>query len=395
MRASRVPLPRSLPPLYFEELLSVVVPWVESLSRIPIPHLHRYTNKLATTEYNLENEFAAGYENTDDPIAKRDQAYELCFNGHCDEIRSMLSDMYLLESMRTSDITVHMVSPPGFTADITGRNDRDPQDLAWDNPSSEGSPKDPYASQWGHPSHDVGIAGSSESMADAYDCGWDDPMHDESITLPGKSRDNLYDCGWDDPMDHQLIMESGESPADAYDCGWDDPKDHHIISTDDSAEDQYDCGWGDPMDTDKPSTAVMAEQHCGDVNPSVAEDLYDCGWDAVGMPGRHAGNEHNVFQHAEHSMRHAIRSLRSIWHEDANSYLNNILPTDEVDRDQMPAATQTANRNVLGTYADAVIKVTELSEDVATIHHFLNVQRRIMDQLDNMIAICERDGRAT
>ncbi|KAG2054011.1 hypothetical protein BDR06DRAFT_971917 [Suillus hirtellus] len=213
-------------------------------------------------KYNLENEFPAGYENTDDPIAKRDQAYKLCFNDHWDEFRSMLSR---------------------FTANNTGRNNLDPQDCAWDNPSLEG--------------------------------------------------DNLYDCGWDDPMDHQFIMES---------------------------KDQYDCRWGDPMDTDKPSTAVMAEQHCGDVNPSVAKDPYHCRWDAV-----------------------------------ANSYLNNILPTDEVDRDQMPAVMQMANQNVLRTYVDTVIKVTEPSEDVATIHHFLNVQCWIIEQLDNMIAICERDGWAT
>ncbi|KAG1806388.1 uncharacterized protein HD556DRAFT_1302876 [Suillus plorans] len=175
--------------------------------------------------------------------------------------------------------------------------------------------------------------------------------------------------------------------------------------------------WGDPMDTDKLSPAVMEEQHCGDVNPSVAEDPYDCGWDGreiepivtgsddmvhlvlsgmpVGMQGRHAGNENKVFQHAELSMQHAITHLHSIWHEGVNSYLNNILPTDEVDRDHTPALTQTSNRDGLGKYMDAVIKVTELSEDIATVHHFLNVHRRIMEQLDNMIATCERSGRAT
>ncbi|KAG2053191.1 hypothetical protein BDR06DRAFT_972438 [Suillus hirtellus] len=266
-------------------------------------------------KYDLENEFPAGYENTDDPIAKRDQ------------------DMYLLESMWTSDIMVHMVSPLGFTADNTGRNDQDLQDCAWDNPSSEGSPKDPYASQWGYPSHDVGITSSSELMANAYNCGWDDPMHYEIITLPGRSRDDLYDCGWNDPMNHQFIMESS---ADAYDCGWDDPKDHHTISTDDSAEDQYDCGWGDPMDTNKPSTAVMAEQHCGDVNLSVAKDLYDCRWDAVCLAGMQemntmSSNMQNILCDIP-SEAYAVFGMRMHW---------------------------------------------------------------IMEQLDNMIAICERDGWAT
>ncbi|KAG2057284.1 hypothetical protein BDR06DRAFT_969479 [Suillus hirtellus] len=235
----------------------------------------------------------------------------------------------------TSDIMVHMVSPPGFTANNTGRNDWDLQDCAWDNPSSEGLPKDPYASQWGHPSHDVGIASSSESMADAYDCGWDNPMHYEIITLPGKSRDDLYDCGWDDLMDHQFIMES----------------------------------------------AVMAEQHCGDVNPSVAEDPYDCRWDAVCPAGMQEMN----------TMSSNMQNILC----DMPSEAYTVFGMRMVDQDQTPAVMQMANQNVLGTYVDTVIKVTELSEDVATIHHFPNVQCRIMEQLDNMIAICERDGWAT
>ncbi|KAG2089738.1 uncharacterized protein F5147DRAFT_658338 [Suillus discolor] len=287
------------------------------------------------------------------------QTYKLCFNGHFDEVTSMLSDMYLLESMRTSDIM-------GSIADITRSNDRDPHDCGWDNPSLQGS-AEAYASEWHHPGHDVGIAGSSELVADAYNCGWDDVMHDESIML--------------------------------------------------AVEDRYDCGWGDPMDTDKLFPVVMEEQHHEDVDPSVAEDPYDCGWDGreveptvtagddmvdlvssgmpIGMPSTHAGNENNVFQHAEHSMRHAIRHLRSIWHQDVNSYLNNILPTTEGGRDPMPALTHMANRDGLGKYSDAVIKATELSEGIATIHHFLNVHRRLMEQLDDMITTCERGGRAT
>ncbi|KAG2085103.1 uncharacterized protein F5147DRAFT_782211 [Suillus discolor] len=319
-------------------------------------------------------------------------------------------DMYLLESMRTSDIT-------GSIADITGSNDQDPHDCGWDNPSLQGS-AEAYASEWRHPGHDVGIAGSSELVADAYNCGWDDVMHDKSIMLVGESRDDMYDCGWDDPMGHELIMESSASPADAYNCGWDDPTDDRdIMSVGESVEDQYDCRWGDPMDTDKLFPAVMEEQHHEDVDPSMAEDPYDCGWDGreveptvtagddmvdlvssgmpIGMPSTHAGNENNVFQHAEHSMQHAIRHLRSIWHQDVNSYLNNILPTTEGGHDPMPALTHMANRDGLGKYSDTVIKATELSKDIATIHHFLNVHRRIMEQLDDMITTCERGGRAT
>ncbi|KAG1854309.1 hypothetical protein C8R48DRAFT_776696 [Suillus tomentosus] len=371
-------------------------------------------------KYNFDNECLTDHEETDDPLTKREKVYQMCFNGHFDEVTSMLSDMHFIRSMRTSGSAVaqtpgteatHLapgIVPPTCTADKT---DHDPYDCGWEDASSGGLSGDPNACGSGHPIHRLGTADSTESAADAYDCGWGDPMPDPGITLSGESGHDQYDCGWDDPMDHEPIIASGESAADAYDCGWDNPTDDgENVSVGESREDEYDCGWGDPMDTDSLPPALTANERSGDVfynDESVGEDPYDCGWDGLqveltltgdedmidirsagvpaGAPGSTADNECNAFQHAERSTRRAIQQLRSIRDHDLHSSINHMIPTTERVHDRMPALTPVAIRGDTEGHSDTMDKVTELFEDITAVHHLLNVHRRIMEQLDNMI----------
>ncbi|KAG1800084.1 hypothetical protein EV424DRAFT_1352187 [Suillus variegatus] len=371
-------------------------------------------------KYNFDNECLTNHEETDNPLTKREKVYQLCFNGHFDKVTSMLSNMYFIRSMRTSGIAVSQtpetearhvaprVVPPKCTTDKTKH---DPYDCGWEDASSGGFSGDANTCGSGHPIHDLGTADSSESAVDAYDCGWDDLMPDPGITLAGESGHHQYDCGWDDPMDHELIIESGESAVDAYNCGWDNPMDDkEIMSVGESREDEYDCGWGDPMDTDSLPPTLTAKEYSGDLfhnDESVGEDLYDCGWDGLeveptltsnedmidiifsgvpaGAPGSTADNECNVFQHAEHSMRHAIRQLRSIRDQDVHSSINHMISTTGDVHDPMPPSTLVAIQGDTEEYPDAMEKVTELCEDIAAVHHLLNVHRRIMECLDNMI----------
>ncbi|KAG2085889.1 uncharacterized protein F5147DRAFT_781848 [Suillus discolor] len=356
-------------------------------------------------KYNFDNKCLTDHEETDDPLTKREKVYQLCFNGHFDKVTNMLSDMYCIVSMHVAT----RVLPPKCTTDET---DHDPYDCGWEEPGLGELSEDPNTCRLGHPIHDLGTADSSESAANAYDCGWDNPMPDSGITLVGESGHNWhnqYDCGWDDPMDHELIMEFSESAADAYDCGWDNPTDDKdIMSLGESGEDEYDCGWGDPMDTNP----LPPASRCGDVlhnDESMGKDPYDCRWDdpeleptltgdedmidivssgvPAGAPGSTAGNECNVFQHAQNFTRCAIRQLRSIQDQDIHSSIDYMIPTTEGVCDPMPASTPVAIRGDTKEYGGAIDKVTELYEDIAAVHHLLNVHRRIMEQLDDMIVI--------
>jgi hypothetical protein len=61
--------------------------------------------------------------------------------------------------------------------------------------------------------------------------------------------------------------------------------------------------------------------------------------------------------------------------------------------DSLPAATLRANQRLIGAYADARDRVTELGEDVVAIYRLLDIHRRIMDPLDAMITNLQQGDR--
>ncbi|KAG1794983.1 hypothetical protein EV424DRAFT_1547710 [Suillus variegatus] len=219
-------------------------------------------------------------------------------------------------------------------------------------------------------------------------------MPDPGIMLAGESGHHQYDCGWDDPMDHELIIESSESAADAYDCGWDNPtNDKEIMSVGESREDEYDCRWGDPMDTDSLPPALTAKEYSGDLfhnDESVGEDPYDCRWDGLEVEPTLTGDEDTIDIISSGVPAGAPGSTvdnecNVIRDQDVHSSVNHMIPTTGGVHDPMPPSTPVAIQGDTEEYPDAMEKVTELCEDIAAIHHLLNVHHRIMERLDNMI----------
>ncbi|KAG1889766.1 uncharacterized protein F5891DRAFT_1198338 [Suillus fuscotomentosus] len=62
------------------------------------------------------------YEYRVDSLGKREKNYERCFNGDFDEVTSMLSDMYVVELLRTPNFLTARRSPSmGVVGSVTGR----------------------------------------------------------------------------------------------------------------------------------------------------------------------------------------------------------------------------------------------------------------------------------
>ncbi|KAG1894248.1 uncharacterized protein F5891DRAFT_985136 [Suillus fuscotomentosus] len=101
-------------------------------------------------------------------------------------------------------------------------------------------------------------------------------------------------------------------------------------------------------------------------------------------------NETNVFEHAEHSMRSVIRILHDIWPNNIHHNANGIATTAGHVLDPMLIPTSFRTQGSIGAHMEARNRVAELGEDIATVHHLLNVHRRIMTQLDVMIANCAK-----
>jgi hypothetical protein len=76
----------------------------------------------------------------------------------------------------------------------------------------------------------------------------------------------------------------------------------------------------------------------------------------------------------------------SVVHHNANG----IATTAEHVLDPMLIPTSFGTQGSIGAHTEARNRVAELGEDIATVHHLLNVHRRIMTQLDVLIANCAK-----
>ncbi|KAG2058429.1 hypothetical protein BDR06DRAFT_968441 [Suillus hirtellus] len=284
-------------------------------------------------------------------------------------------------------------------------------DCGWEDPMDVKMPgvqEDSNSLRWQDSSEKEGLSMVEE---DAYDCRWEDPMEDQltaSVMTLGHQEDP-YDCGWEaQPVDGAVIATSAPTPEhreDPYDCGWgDQPEDCVVPTTVISSvipEDPYDCGWEDQMNAD--NAAPLADP----------DDPYDCGWDSptlmcwqsqIGFksPSRSPASKSNPRDRSTSIVRPDVIDLTSaaesppskrglrgnpmrIERPDVinltsaaawNEYIQNIV-TDN------PAGV--ANQRLLGAYAEAWDRVTELGEDLVAIYRLLDIHQHIMDPLDAMI----------
>ncbi|KAG2095277.1 uncharacterized protein F5147DRAFT_778728 [Suillus discolor] len=273
------------------------------------------------------------YEYRVDSLGKREKNYERCFNGDFDEVTSMLSDMYVVELLRTPNFLTARCSPsmgvvgvsPAVQTSAEGctRPEEDPVQLTAGTHSFDQDVEStlltyhPYDCGWDDTVSNASVSPEVSSPMDPYDCGWEDDMNvtsqetimpleqiltdvrsnrEHPTELSYRLSDNML-CAMDALIINETVPPNESSTEDPYDCGWGDivtaaavqATDENIkanadIVADSSsskgemitsaapANDPYDVGWDDSMDDSDPADiASMA-------------DPYDCGWQDATAP---------------------------------------------------------------------------------------------------------------
>ncbi|KAG1868416.1 hypothetical protein F4604DRAFT_1927279 [Suillus subluteus] len=383
---------------------------------------------------------------TKDCSANQDIRYEMYFHEEGDKVTSMLAVIQVLDMVHGPHIAAMAIlrlpvhedagldesmddTPCSPTIDSSASGLEDPME-----PMMSGGHEDSQHGGWMQSSDGwaptMGISGAEE---DLYDFGWEEPM-DTKPTAPGITlgqEEDPYDCGWEDSMEVQpttsvMTLRNEEDPydfgwesqpddcevtnpvtsrvtqEDPYDCGWDEPMDPDGVSPVADPDDPYDFGWDD-IDDGHPNTISGQNAAAGndldvvDLTSSSGSctqkrepsevpliidgpDVIDLTSDAGSSSGR--PSKHNAFVEAGQSMHRAIQRLNS-------------LGTDHLMANQLPAATFMANQRLLGAYAEAQDRTTELGNDLVAIYRLLDIHCCIMDPLDAMIANLEEDDQET
>ncbi|KAG2058071.1 hypothetical protein BDR06DRAFT_968988 [Suillus hirtellus] len=224
-------------------------------------------------KYNLTQEFPTDHEKMNDLFTQKDQVYDLCFNGHFNEIGSMLAEGNVPPIWRQHP-------EQGMTIPMTA----DGTILVW--PSQQKIPmtvggivlwmikaSHDHVGHWKMLMTVVGIIlWMIKPSCNRASNNWPVIGHvDGSVEDP-------YDCGWDNPMN---VMEASSNVTEEY-VG--------IVASKDggsAGDDPYDCGWA----------ALEVGRQTATGSNTVNEFASSEHW-----PSLLEDNETNVFQHAEHSM---------------------------------------------------------------------------------------------
>ncbi|KAG1844591.1 hypothetical protein C8R48DRAFT_780244 [Suillus tomentosus] len=221
------------------------------------------------------------YEYRVDSLGKREKNYERCFNGDFDEVTSMLSDMYVVELLRTPNFLTARRSPSMGVVGVSPAVQT----------SAEGCTRpeeDPVQLTTGTHSFDQDVESTLQTYH-PYDCGWDDTVSNASVSPEVSSPMDLYDCGWEDDMNvtsqetimplEQILTDvrsNGEHPtelsyrlSDNMLCAMDALIINETVPPNESStEDPYDCGWGDIIT----AAAVQATDENIKANADIVAD---------------------------------------------------------------------------------------------------------------------------
>ncbi|KAG2085884.1 uncharacterized protein F5147DRAFT_781843 [Suillus discolor] len=279
------------------------------LESSPYKPLSGMTN-ISLAVYKLRSKLPHCNEYRSDASGKKEKNYEMCFNGDFDEVTRMLSDMYVVELLRTPNFLTARhsklgdinVSPPSQTSE---KGYARPEELP---------------AQLSTLHEDVQ---STPLKYQPYDCGWDDSISNGSVPPEVSSPTDPYNCGWEDAIQAtspEAVIQSQEKSTDTiseeehlvetlhptsdeiveptiqmddpYNCRWDDPVIKEVAALNESwTQNPYDCRWGDIVD----ATALQAteekdkildiynaadspcSERIGPVFPT--NDPYDARWD--------------------------------------------------------------------------------------------------------------------
>ncbi|KAG1791167.1 uncharacterized protein HD556DRAFT_1310050 [Suillus plorans] len=299
--------------------------------------MHNYPKFQA---YDVAAEFPDWHPSSDDPVAKKDKEYELCFNGNDDKITSMLADIYAGDLMRSKCVAGPATTPSGEPSNTTSTSET-PSDSAATDVTSH-----------------YNVAPAFASEEDMYDCGWCDPVTAEI-------KENPHDCGWrDGPSETNIDQGWDHSTENPHDCRWEDA----VVAK----------SMGILMNIYGPvrSLQKLRMRWMGKI-PMTAAGMTSwiptCGYRREPTTTMQPGVMDTTPTDAEA--------------EAVDRFVSTIVVASAGDIwNYVPATTSTSNSSHYGAVENARDRVTELGDDVANIHGLLNIHRNIMDAVELMIA---------
>ncbi|KAG1778074.1 hypothetical protein EV702DRAFT_1196490 [Suillus placidus] len=259
---------------------------------------------------------------------------------------------------------------------------------------------------------------SPEGQDMAYDLGWG-PM---APTAELADNSPAYDLGWGptssaSPPSAEVQPDCGSSDGPVYDLGWgqmpapiSEPDYADAGHQDDGLV--YNLGWG----------TSEHDAHPGDIEPGQQDDgpnhpVYDLGWhdgssvdepmnkDMVKLEGNQRGvidltsaspsgtAEYENSSAAKQSSFRANRRMKTIGHDMTDIHMHAIVENavHRLNAERVPGQILMDNRHLLGTYADARNRVTNISHDMCQLHRRIQLQCRLLRNVNHVIESLESD----
>ncbi|KIK33287.1 hypothetical protein CY34DRAFT_18462 [Suillus luteus UH-Slu-Lm8-n1] len=334
--------------------------------------------------------------------------YERAFAG-VDEAIEELSAMF--------NETWDRNNPPASGLSTTTRSDEEEVDqlMGDDSPS--------YDLGWGAlpaedeaddgPAYDLGWTTlQDENEADdepAYDLGWtshptvdvDAPGESMDHQADGPAADNIdnddgpaYDLGWGEstsvnPGCPDVVKAPSDDDASTYDLGSGDaPASPEVIDLTSDDGPTYDLGW----DMRPSSPLSPLDLSSGLLSPTPPSP----GAMGVDIKVERASSLDDADeQSADEIMKHINRRLKAIGNnmndEHAHAIVENAVHGLNYSRSLAHILME--NRQLLGWFADARDRVTDVGQDMSQMHRLIHLQRRMLKTVNQVITSLETDGR--
>ncbi|KAG1778649.1 hypothetical protein EV702DRAFT_1044506 [Suillus placidus] len=346
--------------------------------------------------------------------------YDCAFSGlddYIEELSSMCNEDFartctpeitclaMMESVQEEEEVVDELADDGLS-----------YDLGWN--ASPSSHEDSLEGQ--DPAYDLGwgpTAPTAEPIDDspAYNLGWgptSSASPPSAVVQPdcGSSDGPVYDLGWGQtpaPIAEPDYADAGhQDDGPVYDLGWGTSEhDTHPGDIEHGQQDDgpvYDLGLGIPVahsDGNEDNLAYDLGWHDGSlVDEPMNEDMvklegYQRGVIDLTSASPSSTAEYENSSAAEQSLFWANRRMKTIGHDMMDIHVHAIIENavHGLNTECVPGQILMENRHLLGTYADARNRVTDISHDMCQLHRLIQLQHGLLRNVNHVIESLESD----
>ncbi|KAG2047805.1 hypothetical protein BDR06DRAFT_976451 [Suillus hirtellus] len=233
-----------------------------------------------------------------------------------------------------------------------------------------------------------------------YDLGWtkDSLTGHGSLDIPANDCSPVYDLGWSmslppddgmaDILSHNSNIPASQTHEPEYDLGWDDLDPDVIELTDRDTPDADDTKPGRILPDEVIDLTVDPPLHdtrfCMSIDSvhNVELKLEDCADMDIDQDARDSSHGDKSLDATPYAFRQN-RRLKTI----GNTMFSGLTFS------QLPAHILMSNRNILGGYAEACNRVTNIGRDMCKLHRLIQLQRHMLKSLDQVIESLEGESQ--